>query len=62
VSAGAAVRIDERGLTVAALGAQLEKVLAAGREGWLRMAEAARSCAITDAAEKVADICLEEAR
>ena len=62
VSAGAAVRIDERGLTAAALGAQLAQVLAAGREGWLRMAEAARSCAITDAAEKVADICLEEAR
>jgi UDP-N-acetylglucosamine--N-acetylmuramyl-(pentapeptide) pyrophosphoryl-undecaprenol N-acetylglucosamine transferase len=61
VSAGAAVRIDERGLTAEALGAQLERVLAAGREGWLRMAEAARSCAITDAAEKVADICLEEA-
>jgi len=62
VSAGAAVRIDERGLTAAALGAQLEQVLFAGREGWLHMAVAARGCAITDAAEKVADICLEEAR
>lgn len=62
VSAGAAVKIDERGLTAAALGTQLEQVLAAGREGWRRMAEAARGCAITDAAEKVADICLEEAR
>jgi len=62
VSAGAAVRVDERGLTAVALGAQLEQVLLAGRDGWLRMAEAARSCAITDAAEKVADICLEEAR
>jgi len=62
VSAGAAVRIDERGLTAAALGAQLEQILAAGREGWLRMAEAARGCAITDAAEQVADICLQEAR
>ena len=62
VSAGAAVRIDERGLTAAVLGAQLEQILATGREGWLHMAEAARGCAITDAAEQVADICLEEAR
>lgn len=62
VAAGAAQRMDERGLTAAALADQLQAVLAEGREGWLRMAEAARGCAVTDAAERVAAICLEEAR
>ncbi len=62
VAAGAAQRIDERGLTGSALAARLQPVLANGREGWLRMAEAARGCAVTDAAERVADVCLEEAR
>lgn len=62
VAAGGARRIDERGLTATALAGQLEQVLADGRESWLRMAIAARGCAVTDAAERVADICLEEAR
>jgi UDP-N-acetylglucosamine--N-acetylmuramyl-(pentapeptide) pyrophosphoryl-undecaprenol N-acetylglucosamine transferase len=62
VSAHAAQLVDERGLSAAALAARLQAVLAGGRAEWLRMAEAARGLAVTDAAERVADICLEEAR
>lgn len=61
VAAGGARRVDERGLTVSALTAALQELLSAGRGEWLRMAEAARGCAVTDAARRVADICLEEA-
>ncbi len=62
VTAGAAQRVDERGLSSAALAQRLRELLAAGRPAWLAMAEAARAVAVTDAAERVAEICLEEAR
>lgn len=62
VAAGGALCLDERGLTAPALATQLQQVLMSGRDGWLRMATAARQCAVTDAAERVADVCLEEAR
>lgn len=62
VQAGAAQLVDERGLTAAALAVQLEPLFTAGRPRWLAMAEAARGCAITDAAERVASLCLGEAR
>ena len=62
VAVGAARCIDERGLSVEGLANSLQEVLVAGRRAWLRMAESARSVAVTDAAARVADICLEEAR
>ena len=61
VTAGAARCVAERGLTAAGLTAVLQDLVSAGRAEWLRMAEAARGCAVTDAAQRVADICLEEA-
>ncbi|MFM7065825.1 MAG: UDP-N-acetylglucosamine--N-acetylmuramyl-(pentapeptide) pyrophosphoryl-undecaprenol N-acetylglucosamine transferase, partial [Gammaproteobacteria bacterium] len=62
VAVGAARCIDERGLSAEGLANSLQEVLVAGRRAWLRMAESARSVAVTDAAARVADICLEEAR
>ena len=58
-NAGAARLLTEQGLTSARLGQELTALLSAGRAGLLKMAEAARSVAITDAAERVAGLCLE---
>ncbi len=58
-AAGAARVVAERGLTPARLADELARLLSAGRSGLLVMAEAARSVAITDAAERVATLCLE---
>ena len=57
--AGAARVVPEQGLTAARLSEELSQLLAPGRAGLLAMAEAARSIAITDAAERVAALCLE---
>ena len=57
--AGAARVVSERGLTAARLAALLSELLVPGRAGLLAMAEAARSIAITDAAERVAAFCIE---
>jgi UDP-N-acetylglucosamine--N-acetylmuramyl-(pentapeptide) pyrophosphoryl-undecaprenol N-acetylglucosamine transferase len=62
VRAGAARMITERGLSSAQLASELSALLSAGRSGLLAMAEAARSVAITDAAERVAALCLEVER
>jgi UDP-N-acetylglucosamine--N-acetylmuramyl-(pentapeptide) pyrophosphoryl-undecaprenol N-acetylglucosamine transferase len=62
VRAGAACMIAERGLTSAQLASELSALLSSGRYGLLAMAEAARSVAITDAAERVAALCLEVER
>jgi len=51
--------VSERGLTAARLAALLSELLVPGRAGLLAMAEAARSIAITDAAERVAALCIE---
>jgi UDP-N-acetylglucosamine--N-acetylmuramyl-(pentapeptide) pyrophosphoryl-undecaprenol N-acetylglucosamine transferase len=56
VRIGAAVIVQERDLDAASL-AHLIAELAADRSRLLRMAQAARSAAITDAAGKLADIC-----
>jgi UDP-N-acetylglucosamine--N-acetylmuramyl-(pentapeptide) pyrophosphoryl-undecaprenol N-acetylglucosamine transferase len=57
--AGAARVVAEQGLTSARLAEDISAVLSTGRAGLLAMAEAARSIAITDAAERVATLCLE---
>jgi len=57
--AGAARVLVERGLTAARLADELGALLSAGRAQLLAMAQAARSVAITDAAERVAALCLE---
>ncbi|MDH4261217.1 MAG: UDP-N-acetylglucosamine--N-acetylmuramyl-(pentapeptide) pyrophosphoryl-undecaprenol N-acetylglucosamine transferase, partial [Gammaproteobacteria bacterium] len=57
--AGAARVIAEPGLTSARLAEQLSALLSTGRPGLLAMAESARAVAITDAAERVATLCLE---
>lgn len=57
--AGAARVVAEQGLTSARLALHLSELLSPGRAGLLAMAEAARSVAITDAAERVAMLCLE---
>ena len=57
--AGAARVVSEQGLTAAGLAQQLAELLSPGRPGLLAMAEAARSIAITDAAERVATLCLD---
>jgi UDP-N-acetylglucosamine--N-acetylmuramyl-(pentapeptide) pyrophosphoryl-undecaprenol N-acetylglucosamine transferase len=62
VRAGAARMIAERGLSSAQLASELSALLSAGRSGLLAMAEAARSVAISDAAERVAALCLEVER
>lgn len=64
VQAGAARLVAERDLTPQALAAELGGLLAMGRDGLVRMAAAAREVAVTDAASRLADLCLkaEEAR
>jgi UDP-N-acetylglucosamine--N-acetylmuramyl-(pentapeptide) pyrophosphoryl-undecaprenol N-acetylglucosamine transferase len=57
--AGGARVIGERGLTSARIAEEISALVSAGRAGLLAMAEAARSVAITDAAERVAALCLE---
>ena len=57
--AGAARVVAEQGLNSARLAQELSDLLSPGRTGLLAMAEAARSVAITDAAERVAALCLE---
>jgi UDP-N-acetylglucosamine--N-acetylmuramyl-(pentapeptide) pyrophosphoryl-undecaprenol N-acetylglucosamine transferase len=57
--AGAARVIAEQGLAPARLAEELSELLSAGRARLLAMAESARSVAITDAAERVAALCLE---
>ena len=57
--AGAARILAEPGLTPARLADEMVALLSAGRGGLLAMAEAARAVAITDAAERVAVLCLE---
>ncbi len=57
--AGAARIVAERALTPARLTDELAALLSRGRGGLLAMAEAARAVAITDAAERVAALCLE---
>ncbi|MGB5131429.1 MAG: undecaprenyldiphospho-muramoylpentapeptide beta-N-acetylglucosaminyltransferase [Steroidobacteraceae bacterium] len=57
--AGAARVVGEQGLTAARLAQHLSDLLLPGRAGLLAMAEAARAIAITDAAERVAALCLE---
>jgi UDP-N-acetylglucosamine--N-acetylmuramyl-(pentapeptide) pyrophosphoryl-undecaprenol N-acetylglucosamine transferase len=59
VQAGAARLLEESGLTPARLAGELSALLSAGRPRLLAMAEAARSIAIIDAAERVARLCLE---
>lgn len=56
---GAARIVAERGLTPARLADVLGALLSAGRAGLLTMAESARTVAITDAAERLAALCLE---
>jgi len=56
---GAARVLPEQGLTPARLAEEMVALLSAGRGGLLAMAEAARAVAITDAAERVAALCLE---
>jgi UDP-N-acetylglucosamine--N-acetylmuramyl-(pentapeptide) pyrophosphoryl-undecaprenol N-acetylglucosamine transferase len=56
VRIGAGVIVQERDLDAASL-AHLISELAADRGRMLRMAQAARSAAVTDAAGKLADIC-----
>lgn len=58
VDAGAAVLLPESELTAERLAAELEPLLAPGRGPALRLALAARAVAVTDAAERVASICL----
>ena len=57
-SGGARV-IAEQGLTAERLAADIAGLLSAGRAPLLAMAESARAVAITDAAERVAKLCLE---
>lgn len=58
VAAGAARMIRESELTPERLGQELLEILEGGREAPLRMARAARSVAVTDAAERLADLCV----
>ncbi len=58
VAAGGARIIPESALTPDRLAAELLEVLEAGREVPLRMARAARSVAVTDAAERLAGLCV----
>jgi UDP-N-acetylglucosamine--N-acetylmuramyl-(pentapeptide) pyrophosphoryl-undecaprenol N-acetylglucosamine transferase len=64
VQAGAARLGAERDLTPQVLASELRALLAPGRDGLARMAAAAREVAVTDAASRLADLCLaaEEAR
>jgi UDP-N-acetylglucosamine--N-acetylmuramyl-(pentapeptide) pyrophosphoryl-undecaprenol N-acetylglucosamine transferase len=56
---GAAQIVQEAGLTAAEFGNRLATLLVNGRTRLLAMAEAARSLAVTNAAERVAELCLE---
>jgi len=56
---GAARVLREQGLTPARLADEMLALLSKGRGGLLAMAEAARAVAISDAAERVAALCLE---
>jgi UDP-N-acetylglucosamine--N-acetylmuramyl-(pentapeptide) pyrophosphoryl-undecaprenol N-acetylglucosamine transferase len=58
VRAGAAVLQPESALTPISLAARLRELLEAGRPRLLAMASAARSTAITDADERLADACV----
>jgi UDP-N-acetylglucosamine--N-acetylmuramyl-(pentapeptide) pyrophosphoryl-undecaprenol N-acetylglucosamine transferase len=58
VSAGAAVLMPESSLTPLSLAACLRSLLEAGRPRLARMAQAARSTAVTDADERLADACV----
>jgi UDP-N-acetylglucosamine--N-acetylmuramyl-(pentapeptide) pyrophosphoryl-undecaprenol N-acetylglucosamine transferase len=58
VAAGAARMVAERGLSPLNLADELASLCARGRAGLVEMAEAARARAITDAAERVAGLCL----
>jgi len=58
VRAGAAVLLPERELTPVSLAATLRELLEAGRPRLAKMAAAARSTAITDADERLADACV----
>jgi len=58
VEAGAARMLAEAGLTAERLAVELAALGAAGRAGLVAMGEAARARAITDAAERVAALCL----
>jgi UDP-N-acetylglucosamine--N-acetylmuramyl-(pentapeptide) pyrophosphoryl-undecaprenol N-acetylglucosamine transferase len=62
VEAGAARLAPERGLTPAALAALLAELTARGRAGLALLAGAARRVAVTDAADRVASLCLEVER
>ncbi|HLS81243.1 MAG TPA: undecaprenyldiphospho-muramoylpentapeptide beta-N-acetylglucosaminyltransferase, partial [Steroidobacter sp.] len=57
VDVGAGVLIAEREFTPVRLAAELQKLLALGREGLAQMASRARSVAITDADVRLADAC-----
>jgi UDP-N-acetylglucosamine--N-acetylmuramyl-(pentapeptide) pyrophosphoryl-undecaprenol N-acetylglucosamine transferase len=61
VQAGAAELQPERDLTPVSLAATLRRLLEAGRPHLLQMARAARSTAIVDADERLADACLQAA-
>ena len=54
----AAQAVSETGLTAAELANRLGTLFAGGRSKLLAMAEAARARAVTDAAERVAALCL----
>ena len=58
VQAGAALLLPESGLTPVSLAAALRSLFEAGRPRLVRMAQAARSTAITDADERLADACI----
>jgi UDP-N-acetylglucosamine--N-acetylmuramyl-(pentapeptide) pyrophosphoryl-undecaprenol N-acetylglucosamine transferase len=61
VSAGAARLQDEASCSIDSMASQLQELLS-NRAGLLHMAKTARSLAIPDAADRVADICLQSAR
>jgi UDP-N-acetylglucosamine--N-acetylmuramyl-(pentapeptide) pyrophosphoryl-undecaprenol N-acetylglucosamine transferase len=58
VEAGAAQMIREPQLTPERLAGELRQILAGGRDRPLAMANAARRVAVTDAADRVAELCL----
>jgi UDP-N-acetylglucosamine--N-acetylmuramyl-(pentapeptide) pyrophosphoryl-undecaprenol N-acetylglucosamine transferase len=58
VNAGAAVLLPESGLTPVSLAERLRELLTAGRPRLLEMARAARTTAITDADERLAEACI----
>ena len=58
VKAGAALLMPESELTPMSLAAALRSLFEAGRPRLVRMAQAARSTAITDADERLADACI----